>query len=50
MKHYFDFLVEFGCGIPKITLKGTVKDWKNLKKKVEKLQAMNVDGCLHLDW
>jgi len=50
MQHYFDYKVAESCGFPKITLKGTVDDWKKLKSKVEKLEKMNKDDCLLMGW
>ena len=50
MKNYFRFVLKGGCGLPKVTLKGTPEDWKKLQAKVEKLQEMNKDDCLQLDW
>ena len=32
-KQYFKFIVVCVCGIPKITLEGTVEDWKQLRDK-----------------
>ena len=32
-KEYFDLMVETECGIPKITLKGTTEDWKQLRER-----------------
>ncbi|CAL8133329.1 unnamed protein product [Orchesella dallaii] len=37
MKHYFDYEARIGCGIPDITLDGTVEDWKNILGRLEKL-------------
>jgi hypothetical protein len=33
MKNYFDYVEETRCGIPEITLTGTVDDWKLIKTK-----------------
>lgn len=38
MKSYFKFtMMLYSCGIPNITLKGTLEDWIKLKEKVKKL-------------
>lgn len=50
MKSYFEYDCGGGCGFPKITLKGTVDDWKKLKEKVDKLNKMNKKDVLELDW
>lgn len=35
MKQYFDYGVTTACGIPEITIEGTVDDWKNIKHRVQ---------------
>ncbi len=37
MKSYFSYKVEFFCGIPSVTLTGTVEDWILLREKANKL-------------
>ena len=32
-KEYFSYIVYTECGIPKITLEGTVDDWKKLRDR-----------------
>jgi hypothetical protein len=34
-KSYFEYKLLCGCGIPKITLTGTVTDWQTLRKKAQ---------------
>lgn len=42
-KNYFDYKVLFvGCGLPYVTLEGTLTDWKKLKKKTEYLSRYNL--------
>lgn len=42
-KNYFDYKVLFvGCGLPYVTLEGTLTDWKELKKKTEYLSRYNL--------
>jgi len=48
-KHYFDYVVQ-GCGFVKITLVGSDEDWEKLRSKVKKLQELNVDDKLDLNW
>jgi len=50
MKGYFDYIVVTRCGIPEITLQGTKEDWEGLRNKVKKLNEMNKDNCLELDF
>ncbi|EQC31919.1 hypothetical protein SDRG_10436 [Saprolegnia diclina VS20] len=44
MKKYFAHNFHFGCGIPFVTLLGTVGDWQNIRARVEKLATF--DTCL----
>jgi len=37
MQKYFTYKMELLCGIPKVTLLGTVEDWTMLRKKIDKL-------------
>jgi len=50
MKGYFDYVVKTLCGIPEITLEGSKEDWEKLRSKVKKLNEMNKDNCLGLDF
>ncbi len=36
-QHYFDYAVRCICGIPTITLYGTVGDWRTIRERVERL-------------
>lgn len=43
-KNYFDFdMFCFRCGIPSVTLKGTVNDWEKLLEKLQKLRKYKLD-------
>jgi len=35
-KSYFEYILYAGCGIPSITLTGTVGDWQKLRKKAQR--------------
>lgn len=50
MKSYLKCSMESLCGIPEITLDGPVSDWLELKNKVIRLKALNVDDTLQLNW
>lgn len=43
MKKYFEFTFCLMCGIPNITLEGTVEDWENIQKRLEKLKAYKLE-------
>jgi hypothetical protein len=44
MKSYFDYGMSTRCGIPRVTLEGSVEDWKNIRNRV------NVFDELGLSW
>eukprot|EP00045_Choanoeca_perplexa_P015951 m.207940 g.207940 ORF g.207940 m.207940 type:complete len:382 (+) comp17125_c2_seq2:1449-2594(+) len=46
VKHYFNYIVMMGCGIPSITLKGTPDDWQKVREKASKLKAFDMDWWL----
>ncbi|CAL8133333.1 unnamed protein product [Orchesella dallaii] len=43
MKHYFDYEFQISCGIPNITLDGTVEDWKKILGRLEKLKEYELE-------
>lgn len=43
---YFEYIMYTGCGIPQITLEGSVDDWQRLKDKVEFLEPYKLDFWL----
>jgi len=43
MKSYFKYAVRTLCGIPNITLTGTVEDWKNIRTRAENLAEFDLD-------
>lgn len=45
-KCYFDYTIKCVCGIPWITLEGTVADWQKLRQKIEGLTFLNMDWWL----
>ncbi|KAF0475810.1 hypothetical protein F8M41_024512 [Gigaspora margarita] len=47
-KAYFRYRLRGGCGIPKVTLEGTLTDWLHLQEKVKKLcnLGLNLDFWL----
>ena len=42
-KEYFSYTVTTSCGIPEITLEGTVEDWKKLREKALGLAQYDLD-------
>ncbi len=47
MKHYFSYGMRIECGIPEVTLMGTLKDWLMLRAKVDHLGSL---GQEQLGW
>ncbi|WP_310484521.1 DUF4419 domain-containing protein [Chamaesiphon sp. VAR_48_metabat_403] len=41
-QQYFDYVMLCGCGIPEITLLGTVADWQNIYDRVASLKQYNL--------
>ena len=44
MKAYFDYKCDVLCGIPKVTLEGTKKDWQQIMSRLEKLKEYGEDA------
>ncbi|RHZ80802.1 hypothetical protein Glove_132g225 [Diversispora epigaea] len=49
MKKYFKYKVTFLCGIPKVTLDGTLEDWLHLQEKVAKIRDLGLELDFWLD-
>jgi hypothetical protein len=43
---YFEYVVSCVCGIPSITLEGSVSDWRNLREKIEIWAHFEMDWWL----
>ncbi|CAJ0895432.1 2633_t:CDS:2 [Entrophospora sp. SA101] len=43
MKSYFSYRMSTRCGIPKITLTGTLEDWTKIQEKLVQLRKLNLD-------
>lgn len=43
-QQYFEYQVSFICGIPTVTLKGTVADWVEIRRRVDVMEGY------HLEW
>lgn len=44
LQAYFEYTMGLCCGIPSVTLMGTVADWKLLREKIERLLEFEVEG------
>jgi hypothetical protein len=42
MKHYFKYELETLCGIPEITLDGTIEDWKSIRSRARALDEYDL--------
>ncbi|CAB4425898.1 unnamed protein product [Rhizophagus irregularis] len=49
LKEYFSFKCYATCGIPKVTLEGTLEDWVKLQEKVVQLRQLDLDMDFWLD-
>jgi hypothetical protein len=49
MKKYFRYNMRGGCGIPKVTLDGTLEDWLHLQEKVAKIRDLGLKLDFWLD-
>ena len=47
MKHYFDYKVTLMCGLPKVTLEGTLEDWKKLQEKAQHFASFGIECLTH---
>lgn len=43
LKEYFEYELMWVCGIPQVTLEGTLEDWKDIKKRVEQLAFYDLE-------
>ncbi|RIB10010.1 hypothetical protein C2G38_2251031 [Gigaspora rosea] len=49
VKSYFKYSCVTMCGIPKVTLEGTLEDWMKLQEKVANLRKLNLELDFWLD-
>ncbi|CAB4410850.1 unnamed protein product [Rhizophagus irregularis] len=49
VKAYFTYKLRTRCGIPKVTLEGTLEDWIKLQEKVIQLRQLDLDMDFWLD-
>ncbi|KAN0029220.1 hypothetical protein ACTFIV_011099 [Dictyostelium citrinum] len=54
VKSFFEFKMSLLCGLPEVTLEGTLNDWIDIKNRIEKLKEFdykdNKDGPIMKDW
>ena len=48
VKKYLDYSASMCCGIPWITLEGSVKDWEDILKRIEKLKSYKLDKWFNM--
>mmetsp|Transcript_16095 Transcript_16095/g.18044 ORF Transcript_16095/g.18044 Transcript_16095/m.18044 type:complete len:401 (+) Transcript_16095:35-1237(+) len=44
LQAYFDYVCCLMCGIPEVTLEGTVDDWRWLRQKIDRLPQYDIQG------
>mmetsp|Transcript_8324 Transcript_8324/g.8157 ORF Transcript_8324/g.8157 Transcript_8324/m.8157 type:complete len:420 (+) Transcript_8324:43-1302(+) len=44
LQAYFDYVCCLMCGIPEVTLEGTVDDWRLLRQKIDRLPQYDITG------
>lgn len=44
LKNYFSYACSIECGIPEVTLMGTLQDWKDLRSKIDRLADFGVEA------
>ncbi|CAG8518912.1 10484_t:CDS:1 [Ambispora leptoticha] len=49
LKQYFNYEIVTRCGIPKVTLEGTLEDWVHIQEKVVNLRNLGLDMDFWLD-
>jgi len=47
LKNYFDYKMCLMCGLPKVTLEGSLADWENIKERIAHLKSFKVECLTH---
>ena len=47
LQKYFNYEVHLRCGLPKVTLEGTLEDWQKLRTKAAHLRTYKVECLTH---
>eukprot|EP00438_Fugacium_kawagutii_P035463 Skav216644 [mRNA] locus=scaffold1255:226827:227936:+ [translate_table: standard] len=50
LQAYFEFVCCLCCGIPKVTLLGTLEDWQQLRAKIDRLMDFDLEDKLMTKW
>ncbi|KYR02169.1 hypothetical protein DLAC_00982 [Tieghemostelium lacteum] len=50
LQKYFDYKFRLFCGIPRVTLLGTLDDWKSIKTRAERLSEFDSGDGLMTKW
>ncbi|CAE7928452.1 unnamed protein product [Symbiodinium necroappetens] len=50
LQNYFEYVCRLCCGIPKVTLLGTVEDWMQLQKKADRLRDFDLTDRRMSQW
>ncbi|CAE7450217.1 unnamed protein product [Symbiodinium natans] len=50
LQNYFEYVCCLMCGIPKVTLLGTVEDWVQLRQKVDRLPDFDLEDRRMSQW
>lgn len=50
LQAYFEYVCCLCCGIPKVTLLGTLEDWQQLRAKIDRLMDFDLEDKLMTKW
>lgn len=50
LQAYFEYVFSLRCGIPQVTLEGTVQDWQTLRQKLNRLPNYDLEDKLMTKW
>mmetsp|Transcript_62990 Transcript_62990/g.117136 ORF Transcript_62990/g.117136 Transcript_62990/m.117136 type:complete len:407 (+) Transcript_62990:62-1282(+) len=50
LQAYFQYVTRLECGIPRVTLLGTVADWQQLRSKIDRLLEFDLQDELMTKW
>jgi len=50
MKKYFTYKTELSCGLPHVTLEGTVEDWEELERRADRLVEFDTESGYMKKW
>lgn len=50
LQNYFSYRFMLCCGLPEVTLLGTIDDWKNIKDRCDTLRGYDLEDSLMTQW